>query len=266
MKIVRFSDAGNVSYGCLVEASIIPLPGEPFSIELAELSRMVARETRRFALNDVKLLAPCTPSKYIGFGMNYRSIAESRNRPAPSEPFLFLRPSTSIIGPFEPILLPAMPHRVIEEGELAVVISRRATAISAEEASDHIFGYTITNDVTDLRQLEPERKNFAWAKARDHFGPLGPWIVTDLDPANLSIVTRINGDICQSGSTAEMFFDVFKLVAYASSAMTLLPGDVIATGTPDGARALAIGDRVEIEVEGIGTLFNPVCAASDALG
>ena len=266
MRIIRYATPVGTSYGIIDGDGVVPLAGDPFT-QAEELRRGATNRTARLPLNELQLLAPCTPSKYIGFGMTYRSGGQQSGRSMPAEPILFLKPSTSIIGPSAPIILPKAGIRVIEEGELAVVISRRASNICAEEARHHIFGYTITNDVTDMSHLGSENRNFAWAKARNNFAPLGPWIETDFQPEDRQIVVRVNGVVCQFASTSELIFSAFELVSRASEVMTLLPGDVIATGTPAGARALLHGDHVEIEIEGIGSLSNPVllAGASDEL-
>jgi len=210
-------------------------------------------------LDDVRLLAPILPSKIVAVGKNYQAHAAEFGQEVPDEPLLFLKPSTAVIGPGDPIPLLPISRRVDFEGELAVVIGRIARHVAAEDASKYILGYTCGNDVT-LRDLQRMDDQWARAKGFDGSCPLGPWIETELDPNDTKIETRLNGEVRQSGRTADMVYGVATLVAYITEFMTMLPGDVIMTGTPEGVGKLSPGDRVEVEIEGVGTLANPVAA------
>jgi 2-keto-4-pentenoate hydratase/2-oxohepta-3-ene-1,7-dioic acid hydratase in catechol pathway len=207
--------------------------------------------------DDVRLLAPVLPSKVVCVGKNYAAHAAEFGLDVPEEPLLFLKPSTAVIGPHDPIHLLPISNRVDYEGELAVVIGRLARNVRAEEAFRVILGYTCGNDVT-LRDLQHANDQWARAKGFDGSCPLGPWIETDLDPTDVRVETRVNGDIRQAGQSSDMVFGVATLVEYVTEFMTLLPGDVILTGTPEGVGRLAAGDLVEVEVDGVGTLSNPV--------
>ena len=204
-------------------------------------------------------LAPILPSKLVCVGKNYAAHAAEFGMSVPDEPLLFLKPSTAVIGPLDPIRLLPVSKRVDYEGELAVVIGRLARDIRAEDAYRVILGYTCANDVT-LRDLQKTDDQWARAKGFDGSCPLGPWVETDVDPNEARVWTRLNGDTVQSGETRDMVFGVATLIEYLTAFMTLLPGDVLLTGTPEGVGRLAAGDVVEVEVEGVGTLSNPVVA------
>jgi 2-keto-4-pentenoate hydratase/2-oxohepta-3-ene-1,7-dioic acid hydratase in catechol pathway len=210
--------------------------------------------------DDVRLLAPVLPSKLVCVGKNYAAHAAEFGMSVPEEPLLFLKPSTAVIGPHDPIHLLPISRRVDYEGELAVVIGALARHVRTEDAARFVLGYTCANDVT-LRDLQKTDDQWARAKGFDGSCPLGPWIETDLDPTDVRVETRLNGDIRQAGQTSDMVFGVATLIEYITSFMTLLPGDVILTGTPEGVGALSAGDTVEVEVEGVGTLANPVEAS-----
>jgi 2-keto-4-pentenoate hydratase/2-oxohepta-3-ene-1,7-dioic acid hydratase in catechol pathway len=213
-----------------------------------------------FDLDDVRLLAPVIPrSKVVCVGRNYADHAKEMNSEIPTEPLLFLKPNTSVIGTSDAIVWPAQSQAVEHEGELAVVIGRIAKEISPEMVEEIIFGYTIANDVT-ARDLQ--RKDGQWARAKgfDTFCPLGPWIETSLDVSDLAISVEVDGELRQSGRTSQMIFSIPEVVSYISHAFTLLPGDVILTGTPAGVGPLPPGCTVEVTVEGIGTLSNRVMA------
>ena len=209
------------------------------------------------ALDDVHLLAPVLPSKLVCVGKNYVAHAAEFGMDVPEEPLLFLKPSTAVIGPGDPIRLLPISRRVDYEGELAVVIGRLAREVRAEDAYKYILGYTCANDVT-LRDLQKTDDQWARAKGFDGSAPLGPWIETDLDPNDAVVRTRLNGDVRQQASTTDLVFGVATLLEYLTSFMTMLPGDVLLTGTPEGVGKLADGDVVEVEVEGVGTLRNEV--------
>ncbi len=209
------------------------------------------------ALDDVFLLAPVLPSKLVCVGKNYAAHAAEFGMTVPEEPLLFLKPSTAVIGPNDPIQRPAVSRRVDYEGELAVVIGRLAKDVRAEDAYRVILGYTCANDVT-LRDLQKTDDQWARAKGFDGSAPLGPWIETDLDPNDAMVETRLNGEVRQQGRSSDMVFGVATLIEYITAFMTLLPGDVVLTGTPEGVGPLAAGDVVEVEVEGAGVLANTV--------
>ena len=206
-------------------------------------------------LDDVHVLAPVLPSKLVCVGKNYADHAAEFGMEVPAEPLLFLKPSTAVIGPNDPIRLLPISRRIDYEGELAVVIGRLAKDVRAEEAFKVILGYTCANDVT-LRDLQKTDDQWARAKGFDGSAPLGPWIETTLDPNEATVRTLVNGEQRQQGSTSELAFGVATLVEYITSFMTLLPGDVILTGTPEGVGPLADGDVVEVEVDGVGVLRN----------
>ena len=207
--------------------------------------------------NQARLLAPCQPSKIVAVGRNYAEHAAEFNNPLPEEPLIFLKPPTSIIAPGQEIVRPAVAQRVDHESELGVVIGRQCHGVSQAEALDYVLGYTCLNDVTE-RVLQRKDVQFTRGKGFDTFCPLGPVIALDLDPADLTIRCLVNGQVRQASRTASMIFPVAKLVSFISEVMTLLPGDVIATGTPEGVGPLVDGDEVTVEVQGIGRLVNPV--------
>ena len=208
-------------------------------------------------LDDVRLLAPILPSKVVCVGKNYAAHAAEFGMSVPEEPLMFLKPSTAVIGPDDAISLLPISRRVDYEGELAVVIGRLARNVRAEEAYRVILGYTCANDVT-LRDLQKADDQWARAKGFDGSCPLGPWIETDLDPNDAWVETRLNGDVVQRANTSDLAFGVATLIEYITEFMTLLPGDVLLTGTPEGVGRLSAGDVVEIEVDGIGALRNTV--------
>ena len=253
MKIARFSHAGTLSFGILDEdeREWVVLAGDPMYAGYDTTGE-------RVKLADATLLAPVLPrSKVIGIGRNYREHAEEMGSEPPAEPLMFLKPNTSVIGPDDAIVLPPQSERVEHEGELVAVIGRIAKDVSPQNALDYVFGYTAGNDVT-ARDLQ--RKDGQWARGKgfDTFCPLGPVIETEFDAASATIETRVNGDARQSGRISDLMHGIPELVAYASSVWTLLPGDVIMTGTPAGVGPLTAGDRVDVTVSGIGTLSNPV--------
>ena len=206
-------------------------------------------------LGALHLLAPVLPSKLVCVGKNYAAHAAEWGQTVPDEPLLFLKPSTAVIGPNDPIPLLPVSRRVDYEGELAVVIGRLAKDVKSEDAFRVILGYTCGNDVT-LRDLQKTDDQWARAKGFDGSAPLGPWIETDLDPNDVVVETRLNGEVRQHASSVDMVYGVATLIEYITSFMTLLPGDVLLTGTPEGVGKLSPGDLVEVEVEGVGTLAN----------
>lgn len=249
MKFVRYAHKRKTAYGLLEGKTVTPLRGDPFT------SYRPMRQS--LSLGAVRLLAPCVPSKIVAVGVNYRDHAAEFKKEIPKEPLLFLKPSTALLNPGEAIVLPGRSRRVDYEAELAVVIGKRAVRVSPEEADRHILGYTCINDVT-ARDLQKEDGQWTRAKGFDTFAPLGPWIVANLDPARLSIESFLNGERRQSANTESLIFKVPELVSFISHIMTLLPGDVIATGTPAGVGPMASGDTIEVAIEGIGRLMNTV--------
>ena len=249
MKIVRYQDGSLVKYGVIEKETIREMEGDPFSH--FHLTSKVKK------VGEAKLLSPCLPSKIVALGLNYRDHAEEVKLPIPDKPLLFIKPSTSVIGPGEAILYPKMSKRVDYEAELAVVIGKVAKNVSEERAADYILGYTCLNDVT-ARDLQPKDGQWTLSKGFDTFSPIGPWIVTDMDPYQLEISSYLNGGRRQHSNTKNLIFGPHQLVSFISWAMTLLPGDVIATGTPSGIGPMAIGDQIDVVIEGIGTLSNHV--------
>jgi len=240
MRLVRFIEDGRVFLGRL------------------DGDEVVAEGTRR-VLENVRLLAPCTPSKIIGVGRNYAEHAAELGNPPPKEPLLFFKPPSALLDPGGDIVYPIQSSNVHYEGELAVVISARCRNVPQLRAADFILGYTICNDVT-ARDLQSSDDQWARAKGFDTFAPLGPCIATDLDPAALRVRTILNGVLKQDCSTSKLIFDVPTLIEYVSAAFTLEPGDVITTGTPSGVGPLKPGDVITVEIEGIGKLTNRVVA------
>ncbi|MFF1633879.1 fumarylacetoacetate hydrolase family protein [Leifsonia sp. NPDC058248] len=254
MKIARFSHAGAIDYGIVDEDALVVLAGDPMFAGFDTTGE-------RVPLGKVgALLAPVIPrSKVVAVGKNYRDHAAEMGGEAPAEPLLFLKPNTSVIGQGDAIVLPPQSAQVDFEGELAVVIGTIAKNIKAEDAAAYIFGYTVANDVT-ARDLQKIDGQWARAKGFDTFCPLGPVIETELKPDAI-IRTRVNGELKQDARISDMVHDIPSIVAYASSVFTLLPGDVILTGTPAGVGPIVAGDTVEVEIEGVGSLVNPVRVA-----
>jgi 2-keto-4-pentenoate hydratase/2-oxohepta-3-ene-1,7-dioic acid hydratase in catechol pathway len=213
----------------------------------------------RWALPDVRLLSPILPSKVVAIGRNYAEHAKEMGGEVPELPLVFLKPSTSVIGDADSIRLPASSDEVHYEGELAVVIGRPAKNVARADALAHVFGYTAANDVT-ARDQQRADVQFTRAKGYDSFCPLGPWIETVLDPADLHLTTSVNGRVVQDGRTRDLIHDIPTLIEFTSAIMTLLPGDVLLTGTPAGVGPIVSGDSVAVEIEGIGVLTNPVRA------
>jgi len=265
MRIARFSHAGDVSYGLVLGAGGQPDHGDDQLI-LAQLAghpfggsaQDIKLTGLRVPLSEARLLAPILPSKVICIGKNYADHVAEMGGDPPPEPVIFLKPSTAVCGPGDAIARPTrLSDRVDYEGELAVVIGRLCRQVPPERAGAVIFGYTCANDVT-ARDLQARDGQWARAKGFDTFCPLGPWIETDVDPADLELTTRLNGEVRQHSRTSLLLQGVRALVAYASEVMTLLPGDVLLTGTPAGIGPMDKGDEVSVSIEGIGTLTNPV--------
>jgi 2-keto-4-pentenoate hydratase/2-oxohepta-3-ene-1,7-dioic acid hydratase in catechol pathway len=253
VKIARFSVEGEVSYGILDEDAeeLVVLAGDPMFAGYRTTGE-------RVSLGVAKLLAPVIPrSKVVGVGLNYAAHSDDLGQEQPADrPLLFLKPNTSVIGPGEAIQLPPVEGRIVHEGELAVVVGRIAKQVPLERAHEVVFGYTIGNDVSARDQMFADGQ-WARAKGYDTFCPLGPYIETELDPANLDIRTFVDGEPRRSGNTSDMRFSVAEIIAAASDVWTLLPGDVILTGTPAGPGGFTAGQTVDITIEGIGTLTNP---------
>jgi 2-keto-4-pentenoate hydratase/2-oxohepta-3-ene-1,7-dioic acid hydratase in catechol pathway len=225
------------------------LDGDPFS--------GASDRAHTVPVGEAELLAPATPSKIVAIGLNYREHATEMGAPIPDEPRIFLKPTTAIIGPDDPIVLPPQSTRVEHEAELAVVVKKRCRNVPAERVRDYVLGYTCLNDVT-ARDIQARDRGPTRAKAFDTFCPLGPCIATDIEPNAVTVEAFVNGIVRQSGSTKDFVFPVDDIVARIAEVMTLLPGDVIATGTPAGVGPLTAGDRVEIRIDGVGSLKNPV--------
>jgi len=253
MRLVRFRQDRHHPgrWGWVRDDLVGLLDGSPFSL--------FRREAPTFALDRLELLAPVEPSKVICIGRNYAAHAAEHQTEVPDLPLLFLKPPSAVIAHRQPIRLPAQSERVEHEAELAVVIGEAGRWIAAEAADRHILGYTIANDVT-ARDLQERDGQWTRAKGFDTFCPLGPWIETEFSPADALITCSVNGHMRQMASTRDMVFPVRQLVAYISSVMSLSPGDVILTGTPAGVGPLADGDEVEVEIENLGRLSNPVRA------
>jgi 2-keto-4-pentenoate hydratase/2-oxohepta-3-ene-1,7-dioic acid hydratase in catechol pathway len=249
VKIVRFRAAGKTRYGVLDGARIAEYAGTPYGT--------FKKARKKYALSQAVLLAPVAPSKIVAVGLNYRDHAEEMNLPVPAEPRIFFKPLSALCGPDDPIVFPAQAGRVDYEGELAVVIKKRCRAVPAERARDYVLGYTCLNDVT-ARELQARDGQPTRAKAFDTFCPVGPCIATDIDPNGVDIETWVNSERRQASNTKHFIFPVDELIARISTVMTLLPGDLIATGTPAGVGPLKPGDKVEVRIEGIGGLKNPV--------
>jgi 2-keto-4-pentenoate hydratase/2-oxohepta-3-ene-1,7-dioic acid hydratase in catechol pathway len=271
MRIARFAVGNDVSYGVVDSAQpdgaaggavagagdglvIAELRGHPFGVG----QDSVQFAGGRHQLADVRLLAPVLPSKVVAIGKNYADHVQEMGGEAPAEPVIFLKPSTAVVGPGDVIARPTeLSERVDYEGELAVVIGRICRDVPVERVPEVVFGYTCANDVT-ARDLQAKDGQWTRAKGFDTFCPLGPWIETDADPADLEITTSVNGEVRQHSRTSLLLHDVRTLVSYVSAVMTLLPGDVLLTGTPAGVGPLHKGDEVSVTIQSIGTLTNPV--------
>jgi 2-keto-4-pentenoate hydratase/2-oxohepta-3-ene-1,7-dioic acid hydratase in catechol pathway len=262
VRIARFTTGEDPVYGIVSgevddrgiideDATVVALAGDPLYVG-------VHPTEEQHKLSEVRLLAPVIPrSKVVGIGRNYAAHAAEMGNDLPAEPLMFLKPNTSVVGPDDPVFCPPQSHDLHYEGELAVVIGRICRDVTPERVADVVYGYTIGNDVT-ARDLQRSDVQFTRAKGFDSFCPLGPWIETELDTGDLRVQTHLNGDVKQDGSTKDMIFDVATLVAHVSSVMTLLPGDVILTGTPEGVGPMQPGDEVDVTISGIGTLTNKV--------
>ena len=254
MRIARYTTGEDPCYGVVEKDGgrlvVARIHGDP-------IYQPVTFTGERTPLEDVRLLAPVIPrSKVIGIGRNYADHAAEMGSTPPAEPMIFLKPNTAVIGPGDPVVIPPQSREVHYEGELAVIIGKVCKDVPRERALSVVFGYTCANDVT-ARDLQRSDGQWSRAKGFDTFAPIGPWVETELDPSGLRLTTRRDGEVVQDGTTADLIHDVPTLIAYASAAFTLLPGDIILTGTPAGVGPVAAGQRVEVEIEGIGILSNP---------
>ncbi|MPZ63425.1 MAG: DUF2437 domain-containing protein [Propionibacteriales bacterium] len=257
MRIVRFTTGEEPQYGVFDGSaepeSVTAIIGDP-------LYQGVEPTGEQYPIDEIRLVAPVLPrSKVVAIGRNYADHAAEFDNPIPEEPLIFLKPNTSVIGPGDPIAYPTQSEDVHYEGELAVVIGRICRDVPTERVTEVIHGYTVGNDVT-ARDLQRKDVQFTRAKGFDTFCPLGPWIETEFDPSDVALTTTLNGETKQDTRTSKLIFDVPTLIAHITSVMTLLPGDVVLTGTPAGVGPMRPGDQVSVTVEGIGTLTNQVVA------
>jgi 2-keto-4-pentenoate hydratase/2-oxohepta-3-ene-1,7-dioic acid hydratase in catechol pathway len=255
MIIIRYQSKTGPAYGLVENHRVHTLEGDVFG--------PFHKGQEMGGLEDVRLLAPVAPGKIVALGRNYAEHAREHGADVPKEPLLFLKAPSAVIGPDEPIVLAPLSERIEHESELVLVIGKRAKNVPEENAWEHVLGVTCGNDVT-ARDLQTRDGQWARSKSFDTFCPLGPWIVSHLRPediGDLGVTCRVNGAMKQMASTREMIFSPAKLIAYITAAMTLLPGDIIMTGTPAGVGPLKAGDVVEVEVEGVGVLRNPVIAS-----
>ena len=250
MKICRAQKGADVFFGLIKGNTVFRLACNPFT-------DIIVDKSSACLLSEVKLLNPVAPSKVVCIGKNYYDHALEMKEGIPAEPLMFLKPSTAVIGPEDEIVYPPDSHRLDFEAELGVVIKKRCRNVQPGQAKNVILGYTCLNDVT-ARDLQKGDGQWTRGKGFDTFCPIGPWIETELDLSNTRVTSRLNGETKQDGNTGLMMHDVDKLIAYISRVMTLLPGDIIATGTPAGIGSMAHGDIIEVEVEGIGVLRNRV--------
>jgi 2-keto-4-pentenoate hydratase/2-oxohepta-3-ene-1,7-dioic acid hydratase in catechol pathway len=249
MRTCRYRHGIDERWGLVEGEAVRPLSAEPWAGGLPE--------GRPVPLAEVVLLAPVRPGKVVCVGRNYLAHARELGNEVPKEPLLFLKPSTAVVGPQEAIVCPPQSKDVQHEAELGVVVGRALTRASAAEAKGAVFGWTCLNDVT-ARDIQREEKQFTRAKGFDTFCPVGPIVETNLDPIDLTVICRVNGVERQRGYTRDMAFDPYALLAFISHVMTLLPGDLVATGTPEGVGRIQRGDWVEVEIPGLGLLRNPV--------
>ncbi len=250
-KFVRYRYKSIICYGILNGDSVQRISGSPFDLW--------EKQGDIFSLSEVRIISPCTPSKVVAVGLNYKDHARELGMKIPEEPVLFIKPNTSICGPDDPVVYPLTSKQVDYEAELGIVIGRKAKDIDVSSASDFILGYTCVNDVTarDLQKLDGQ---WTRAKSFDTFCPVGPCIETELDPMNCKVKCLLNGELKQDSSTCNQIFSPYFLVSFISGIMTLLPGDIIATGTPPGVGPMKAGDEVEVVIEGVGRLKNIVQA------
>jgi 2-keto-4-pentenoate hydratase/2-oxohepta-3-ene-1,7-dioic acid hydratase in catechol pathway len=249
VRLVRFRSEERIATGVLEGEHVRALEGTFFEKPVPTGEEL--------PLDAIRLLAPVIPSKLVCIARNYPEHAKEMGNPVPQVPVLFIKPATSVIGPGDPIPLPPGAGRVDHEAELAAVIGRICRRVNQDQAMSAVLGFTCANDITS-RDWQKSDVQWARAKGSDGFGPLGPWIETELDPSDLEVVSRVNGELRQKARTSEMTLSPAELISHISQTITLLPGDVVLTGTPPGVGPLEPGDVVEIEIEGIGVLENPV--------
>jgi len=250
MKIYRYKHKDKISYGVLKEENLCPVEGSIF--------KKIEVKKEKIPISDVTLLPPVIPSKIVAIGANYKNHIKEMGRQIPEEPLIFLKPPSSLVGPNDIIVYPKVSKRVDYEGELALVIKKRAHLLGDEDnTDDYILGYTCFNDVT-ARDLQMKDVQFTRAKSFDTFAAMGPCIATDVEPDSLRLKTFLNGKLKQSSTLKNLIFPVPFIVRYISGIMTLEPGDIITTGTPAGVGPMSPGDRVDVQIEGIGTLSNTV--------
>lgn len=253
MRIARFTTGDSPRYGILEDGStdLVVINGDP-------LFTPISTTGERVSLDEVRLLSPIIPrSKVVGFGRNYAAHAAEMGNEVPAEPVVFLKPNTAVIGPDDPIVMPGYTQELAYEAELAVVLAKMAKHVPVEKAGEYIFGYTVANDVT---ARDAQRTDESWARAKgfDTSCPIGPFLALDLDVSDLAVRSWVDGELRQDGRTSDMIRSVPELISYASSIFTLLPGDVILTGTPEGVGPMEVGDEVEVSIAGLGTLTNKV--------
>ncbi len=256
MRIVRFLSQGKKRHGVIDGDLVKGLQGNPF-YQFKGSNTNYVFDGSTYSSGEVMLKPPCLPSKIVCLGLNYRSHAEETKLPIPEVPLIFMKPSTAVIGPGDAIILPQGTKRTDYEGELGIVIGRKAKSVPEEKVSEYILGYTCVNDVSE-RYNQRDDGQWTRAKGYDTFAPIGPCIETDIIPDDLKIETYLNGDLYQSSRTSDLIFGISRIVNFISGVMTLLPGDVIATGTPSGIGRINDGDTIEISIEGIGILRNVV--------
>ena len=256
LRLVRFAAQGKIRHGVSADNVVRGFLGSPFT-QFKRFGRSFALDGSTYKLDEVKLLAPCLPSKIVCLGLNYRTHIEETKLAVPTVPLIFLKPSTAVIGPEDKVILPRLWRHVDYEGELGVVIGREAKDVPEDKAKEYVIGYTCLNDISE-RHDQMEDGQWTRAKGYDTFAPIGPCIETKVDADDLKLETRLNGELRQSARTSDLVFGISKLVSFISGIMTLLPGDIIATGTPSGVGQLSPGDVVEVTIEKIGTLRNSV--------
>lgn len=249
MRLCRAQVENDVFWAVLKEEIVYPIMGTPYE--------KIEQDGRQLSLSSVTLKAPCNPTKVVAVGLNYRDHAMELDHEILEEPVIFLKPVSAVVGPFEPIIIPAMSQRVDYEAEVGIVMKKRCKNVLPSEALQYVLGCTCVNDVT-ARDLQKIDGQWTRAKSFDTFAPIGPWVETEVDYANLAVEARLNGRVCQQSNTRFMMHNIPALISFISQVMTLEPGDVIATGTPAGIGPMAIGDTIEIEVSGVGILQNTV--------
>ena len=249
MKLIRFQTPTGPEFGIVEGETVYRAEGD--------YTTGFHRAEAAGELHGLTLLSPCRPTKIIALGRNYAAHAAEHGAEVPSRPLIFFKPPSAVIGPGESIVCPPQSIQVEHEAEMAVVIGRRARQVVAADAWNTVLGCTCANDVT-ARDLQRTDEQWTRAKGFDTFAPLGPWIVTDLDPTDLTVICRVNSQVKQQGSTSDMVFKIPQIIEFITAVMTLEPGDVILTGTPKGVGPIRAGDQVEVEIEGIGILHNPV--------